>query len=623
MLRHARRRSGYGPQICVTVFALLLIVSLSALHYRLSSSSSSTTSSSSSSFPLRLGFPTVLPRRVPSDSDPTTSIFDDVDEEALNDTAAEDDRIDELDVLDEEEDRGSGSPEEEEEEDAEDQDSDMQTLPQTPSSGLFWDHALGVARRRFGQPEQDQRGEHFPPSLGNRPFRNKIAFGSDDQPVDEDVRLKLYSIHSVEDALLLKAGSPLREGWARWLEGKGNFIRRDRMLRSNLELLNPKNHPLLQDPDGPGLTTLTQGDRVVHRLLLKEMEITPFGKARRTEGRRTLKVENENRHEELISEGLTKRSSSKESRVQADGRRWGYFPGLDSHLKFSDFMEQFLDSGRCRIRVFMVWNSPPWTYGVRHRRALESLLHHHWDACVVMFSETMELNFFEDLVKEGYRVAVVVPNLDELLKDTPIDVYSSVWFNGRKTKQNSIHYSELIRLVALFKYGGVYLDSDIIVLNPLHSVKNLVSVEDNISGSSVFNGAVMAFEKNSSLILECLSEFYSTYDDTLLRWNGADLVTRVIKRTFDMVDKSSLKLVIKMEPQFTFHPISSTNIARYFAKPADEFERAEEYALFKRMLNESITFHFWNGLTSALVPEPNSLVDRLLNQYCLHCLDVL
>lgn len=47
-----------------------------------------------------------------------------------------------------------------------------------------------------------------------------------------------------------------------------------------------------------------------------------------------------------------------------------------------------------------------------------------------------------------------------------------------------------------FRYGGIYLDSDIIVLNSLHPLKNFVSIEDSISGKSVFNGAVMAFDKN-------------------------------------------------------------------------------------------------------------------------------
>ncbi|KAI7757046.1 hypothetical protein M8C21_018096 [Ambrosia artemisiifolia] len=57
------------------------------------------------------------------------------------------------------------------------------------------------------------------------------------------------------------------------------------------------------------------------------------------------------------------------------------------------------------------------------------------------------------------------PNLDELLKDTPIREFSSVWFEWRKTKFYPTHYSELIRLVALYKYGGFYLD--VIVIKPL------------------------------------------------------------------------------------------------------------------------------------------------------------
>jgi hypothetical protein len=89
--------------------------------------------------------------------------------------------------------------------------------------------------------------------------------------------LEISSIGGIEDALLLKPASggavtPLRAGWARWLEGKADYLRRDRMLRSNLESLNPRNHPLLQDPDSPGLTSLTRGDRMVQRMILAEIE---------------------------------------------------------------------------------------------------------------------------------------------------------------------------------------------------------------------------------------------------------------------------------------------------------------------------------------------------------------
>lgn len=50
-----------------------------------------------------------------------------------------------------------------------------------------------------------------------------------------------------------------------------------------------------------------------------------------------------------------------------------------------------------------------------------------------------------------FKIAVAMPNLDELLKDTPTHIFASVWFEWRKTKYFPIHYSELIRLAALYK----------------------------------------------------------------------------------------------------------------------------------------------------------------------------
>lgn len=45
------------------------------------------------------------------------------------------------------------------------------------------------------------------------------------------------------------------------------------------------------------------------------------------------------------------------------------------------------------------------------------------------------------------------------------------------------------------RYGGIYLDSDIIVLNSLSSLNNTVAFEDDLRGKKL-NGAVMAFRKH-------------------------------------------------------------------------------------------------------------------------------
>lgn len=447
------------------------------------------------------------------------------------------------------------------------------------------------------------------------------------------------------------------------------------MFKSNLELLNPMNNPLLQDPDGVGVTGLTRGDKLVQKGLLNEFKKVPFIvkkplgiaivneiegnringqiKAKETEmkraERRTL---DDNAQNGSFSERVVGGTDSNAKRVDvaagdsgelrglkhvnanarvksefsgqvyADGKRWGYYPGLDRRLSFSNFMDTFFRKGKCSMRVFMVWNSPPWAFSVRHQRGLESLLFHHRDACVVIFSETIELNFFDGFVKDGFKIAVAMPNLDELLKDTPTHIFASVWFEWKKTKFYPTHFSELVRLAALYKYGGIYLDTDIVVLKPLFSLNNTVGLEDELGGNNL-NGAVMAFRKHSPFILECLAEFYSTYDDTHLRWNGADLLTRVGRSFLAKRNLSNKQMELKLQPSFVFFPISRGNIISFFTAPATETKRALHDGLFKRVLNESLTFHFWNSLTSALIPEPDSLVARLINHPCIRCFDVL
>ncbi|KAA0052429.1 hypothetical protein E6C27_scaffold120G00250 [Cucumis melo var. makuwa] len=632
MLRnlHTRRRGSYGACFCAFAAALLLLFSVSLLYTRLSRSQSHTYSHHM--------YPKSLGNILVSDSDDDSDIV-------LGTTTTDEDKIDELDFVDEDlQSRASGDEDLGEDEDQSDQ---------VRVSGFYFDHVSGAIRKVFDNKRSiedwsdDTSG--FPIGLGEVD-RSKSAFGSDDVPVDEEVRRKASEMTGIEDALLLKVGgrvSPLRDGWGDWFDKKGDFLRRDRMFKSNWEVLNPLNNPLLQDPDGLGVPSLTRGDRIVQKWWINEFKRAPFlvnkpvGVTRKVFN---TEVENGGMHASIKKSGslsgqtdinlmdngkktvneigtsdehagnnlsrkkvinfdedsssrfsgyrtsisrstkneksgdrstekadvgdkpvLTKGAGFKPRAVShtltsiyADGKRWGYYPGLHPHLSFSRFMDAFFKKNKCEIRVFMVWNSPPWMFGVRHQRGLESVFLHHQDACVVIFSETIELDFFRDnFVKNGYKVAVAMPNLDELLKDTPTHKFASIWFEWKKTKFYSTHYSELVRLAALYKYGGIYLDSDIVVLKPLSSLHNSVGMEDQLAGSSL-NGAVMAFRRHSPFIMECMKEYYSTYDDRSFRWNGAELLTRVAKRFSSEVPAEQFELTV--QPSFAFFPIASQNI---------------------------------------------------------------
>lgn len=57
-----------------------------------------------------------------------------------------------------------------------------------------------------------------------------------------------------------------------------------------------------------------------------------------------------------------------------------------------------------------------------------------------------------------------------------------------------------------------------------------------------------------------------TYDDTRLRWNGADLLTRVAKRFLSRENLSIKQLELNVQASSVFFPISSQRIARYISK---------------------------------------------------------
>jgi hypothetical protein len=91
-----------------------------------------------------------------------------------------------------------------------------------------------------------------------------------------------------------------------------------------------------------------------------------------------------------------------------------------------------------------------------------------------------------------------------LIRGTPAEA----WYAGiDKWKEGQYffsHITEIIRLATLWKYGGVYLDTDVVVMQELYNLKNAVGTElaDERGEAKVLNGAVLAFQKGSKFIYE-------------------------------------------------------------------------------------------------------------------------
>ncbi|KAM2687398.1 hypothetical protein FF1_009858 [Malus domestica] len=85
----------------------------------------------------------------------------------------------------------------------------------------------------------------------------------------------------------------------------------------------------------------------------------------------------------------------------------------------------------------------------------------------------------------------------------------------------------------LYKYGGIYLDIDLVILKDFSSLRNAVGAQSVGKDSKQWtrlNGAVMIFDINHPILVDFLEEFATTFNGNKWGHNGPYLVSRVIER---------------------------------------------------------------------------------------------
>ncbi|XP_055297542.1 lactosylceramide 4-alpha-galactosyltransferase-like [Sitodiplosis mosellana] len=122
-------------------------------------------------------------------------------------------------------------------------------------------------------------------------------------------------------------------------------------------------------------------------------------------------------------------------------------------------------------------------------------------------------------------------NLDTFVKGTPAeDFYRS----GRIFSSTHLveHMSDFLRLLVLYKYGGIYLDTDAIVQKNMDGLPANFLGKEAYAGTKIngINGAVIGFQdQDGHEILElCLNDLITNFNSTGWNQNGPALLTRVL-----------------------------------------------------------------------------------------------
>ncbi|ERM95226.1 lactosylceramide 4-alpha-galactosyltransferase [Amborella trichopoda] len=288
--------------------------------------------------------------------------------------------------------------------------------------------------------------------------------------------------------------------------------------------------------------------------------------------------------------------------------------------QFSARAKGFFSSNSCKLRFFMTWISSLESFGFREFFTVESVFKSHPSACVLILSKAMDSRkgniVLRPLLTKGYRVMAIAPDFEYLFRKTDAEA----WFNqlGRGNVDPGEvslgqNLSNLLRLAVLYKFGGVYIDSDVIVMKSFAGLRNAIGAQtvDLETGKwSRLNNAVMAFDKSHPLLYKFIEEFALTFDGNKWGHNGPYLVSRVVERP---------DFNFTVLPPMAFYPVNWSKIPSFFRRPSNGKELKWVLAKLGHIRRVSYAVHLWNRHSKRLRVEDGSIISHLMSDCCILC----
>lgn len=146
-----------------------------------------------------------------------------------------------------------------------------------------------------------------------------------------------------------------------------------------------------------------------------------------------------------------------------------------------------------------------------------------------------------------------LPDYEFILWDLKrFDINTSIWVKEAFEAQKYAFAADFIRLFAVYKYGGIYLDMDIEVVKPFDELLHypyFIGYEE----ANGIEAAVLGFEKESPIIKDCIKY----YESKSFFNNNCEMEMQVLPKIMMSIFKD----------KFTIHKCSSlTEASDFFLK---------------------------------------------------------
>lgn len=202
-------------------------------------------------------------------------------------------------------------------------------------------------------------------------------------------------------------------------------------------------------------------------------------------------------------------------------------------------------------------------------------------------------------------------NLWSYTKDTPAEG----WFRGETIFRSdflSTHLSEFLRLVTLWRYGGVYINLDVVVLDNLYYFpQNSIGAVDN---STVSNAVINVDDSEQShrVVTTILKHFIENFEGDSLEHNGSQQMTAVLREKICKVNQTEEMTPeqcsgLDVYPSRTYYPIEKENAGYLFEE--EHLREAMEITHF------TLTIRLWDEVTKHKKYEVGTIAALGLHAY--------
>ncbi|XP_030751590.1 lactosylceramide 4-alpha-galactosyltransferase-like isoform X2 [Sitophilus oryzae] len=183
-------------------------------------------------------------------------------------------------------------------------------------------------------------------------------------------------------------------------------------------------------------------------------------------------------------------------------------------------------------------------------------------------------------------------NMKKFVQGTPVE---KLWAEEQiyESKYLLWHISDILRILTLWKYGGIYMDLDVLVM------KNLDTLSKNFAGAeepeSLANG-VMGFSSNGighQYVNSCVYDLVEHFNGDAWAANGPHIITKFASKLCNGSVKDFFDTSCE---DFHIYPIDA-----FYAIPYPAWQRfydSSQLASVKEKTKNSFLIHVWNKLSA-------------------------